>query len=147
MPLKIRDRRHDDVERCVLVLAEVHALERYPYHWPDEPVIWLTRPDTVGAWVAEVDGALVGHACVTNDGKISRLFVAPGQRRQRVGERLLGVATDAARARGLVPYLRVLARDESAVRFYDQVGWRRTEVREVTFDDGSAQTVYHYVAS
>lgn len=49
---------------CAEPLAQVHATQRYPIRWPDDPRVWLTPPDMAGAWVATRHDGVIGHACV-----------------------------------------------------------------------------------
>ena len=61
------------------VLAEQQASSRYPVRWPLPIPIedFLVRPGEERAWVAEVDGAVVGHVAVYGvDGPLRDAFVA-----------------------------------------------------------------------
>lgn len=141
----VRERRPTDLPACVAMLARVHAADRYPVRWQDDPAGWLTPKGLRRGWVAERDGRLLGHVAVcrpvgdlcatfwarragrsvTEAAVISRLFVAPEARGTGVGRRLLAHAVDQARADGWHPVLDVMALNESAVRMYDALGWRR----------------------
>ena len=57
----IRPRRDEDLERCVTLLREVHATDRYPVRWPADPETWLTGRQPLGAWIAQDGDQLLGH--------------------------------------------------------------------------------------
>ncbi|MFB7918511.1 GNAT family N-acetyltransferase [Streptomyces sp. NPDC056061] len=126
------------------VLAEVHARDGYPVNWPDQPGEWLSHGPLLGSWVAELDGGLVGHVCLSQGGQgdlapmlwserngsardmaavVSRLFVAPQARGRRIGALLIGRAVEEARRRGLHPVLDVVASDTAAAALYERLGW------------------------
>ena len=95
------------------------------------------------AWVAEADGAIVGHVALhaaappgimalarrmmarTRDqfGVVARLLVSPVARRRGLGRRLLLTAVENACERGLKPMLEVTADLEPAIRLYENCGW------------------------
>jgi len=58
---QIRPRAEDDLEDLVTILAEVHLRDHFPMNWPEQPAQWVRRASGLGAWVAELDGRLVGH--------------------------------------------------------------------------------------
>jgi GNAT superfamily N-acetyltransferase len=141
----IRPRRHGDLELCVRALAEVHARDGYPLHWPDDPVRWLTPEGMLGAWVAVGEDAVIGHVALVSavgDGAapvwsaasglpperiavVAKLFVAPAGRGRGLGALLLDQATAEARRRGLHPALEVLDHDRAAMALYERAGWQR----------------------
>ncbi|MEU0941003.1 GNAT family N-acetyltransferase [Embleya sp. NPDC005971] len=127
------------------VLAEVHARDGYPVNWPDQPGEWLSRGPLLGSWVAEVDGRLVGHVCLSQVGEgdlapglwserhgagrsatavVGRLFVAPQARGHRIGAVLIDRAVKEARHRGLHPVLDVVTSDTAAADLYERLGWQ-----------------------
>jgi len=141
----IRARRHDDLGRCVALLAAVHAADGYPARWPADPHAWLTPENLLGAWVAEGDDGLRGHVAlcaaagddaapvwsaatglpVDRIAAVSRLFVVPRARGRGVGATLLAAACAEASARGLHPALDVVDHDRRARALYERAGWRR----------------------
>lgn len=140
--VRIRPRLAADLDGCVAALALVHAHSRYPVNWPGRPTDWLTPAALLAAWVAELDGRIVGHAGLcgaeeedmaarlwsAGSGRaepavISRLFVSPEARGHGTGAALLARAVGAARTRGLHPVLDVVATDPAA-SFYERLGWR-----------------------
>lgn len=136
---RVRPRLPADLDGCVAVLALVHTHSGYPVDLPDRPAAWLTPDALLAAWVAELDGRIVGHVGLCGAGKedtaaslwdgraapavISRLYVSPEARGHGVGAALLARAAGAARARDLHPVLDVVAADP-AVSFYERLGWR-----------------------
>ncbi|MFD9436575.1 GNAT family N-acetyltransferase [Streptomyces sp. NPDC060002] len=136
---RVRPRLPADLDGCVAVLAPVHAHSGCPVDRPDRPAPWLTPGALLAAWVAELDGRVVGHVGLCGaekedvaanlwDGRtapavISRLYVAPEARGHGVGAALLARAVGAARARDLHPVLDVVATDPAA-SFYERLGRR-----------------------
>ncbi|WP_050487074.1 GNAT family N-acetyltransferase [Streptomyces sp. CNS654] len=141
---RVRWREGSDLDACVQVLADVHECDGYPEEWPERPGEWLARPSLCAAWVAELDGKIVGHVGLTRGGAedrapglwsrrtgvpiektavISRLFVSPAARGHGAGALLMERATWEARLRGLHPVLDVLTSDTSAVALYERLGW------------------------
>lgn len=84
----VRVRDISDIPECVAVLRAVHQADGYPMNWPSAPEAWLTPPGTTRAWVATVDGDIVGHvtavfspqtvrAPTPNDPEITRTVRTP----------------------------------------------------------------------
>ena len=61
----VRPRRESDIHACAQALIEVHAFDGYPVEGISDPEAWLRPPGMIAAWVAELDGAVMGHALVT----------------------------------------------------------------------------------
>ncbi|WP_314219465.1 GNAT family N-acetyltransferase [Streptomyces zaehneri] len=136
---RVRPRLPADLDGCVAVLALVHTHSGYPVDLPERPATWLTPATLLAAWVAELDGRIVGHVGLCGAGKqdvaaslwdgreapavISRLYVSPEVRGHGVGAALLARAVGSARGRELHPVLDVVAADP-AVSFYERLGWR-----------------------
>lgn len=141
----IRPRQDDDLERLVPVLREVYTRDGYPANWPNHPARWLTDERTIGAWVADELGDLVGHVAliatdrddawpewrdalgVSGDGLavIRRLFVAPTWRRTGLATRLIDQAASRAADKELPLVLDVADHNHAAINFWEQHGWRR----------------------
>ncbi len=140
----VRRRTDRDLGACVRVLAAVHERDGYPVNWPDHPGGWLTQPTLILAWVAVLDGRVVGHVGLsrsdagdvapglwsTREGVgiaatavVSRLFVAPAARGHGIGVLLMARAAGEARDRGLHPVLDVVASDTAAASLYERLGW------------------------
>ncbi|MEU1026849.1 GNAT family N-acetyltransferase, partial [Streptomyces sp. NPDC005904] len=68
--LRVRERAGaPDLAACVEVLAQVHKRDGYPVNWPDRPADWLSGTAALGAWVAELDGRVVGHVGLFRSGE------------------------------------------------------------------------------
>ena len=157
----IRSRRPSDVPVLVELLAAQQPASRYPYRWPlPMPVEdFLVRDAEEAAWVAEVDGAVVGHVAVgevtgalgatfrrvtgcSSPAIVSVLFVAESEPGTGLGGWLLDTAVGWARARGRVPVLDVIPVHSSALAVYRHRGW--IEVGRTRFEwlpDGEPDVV------
>jgi ribosomal protein S18 acetylase RimI-like enzyme len=168
----IRPRTDADLDRCVDLLAAVHAHDAYPSRWPTDPGGWLSPKDLDRAWVAEAGpttpsaaSAVVGHVGVTRpfvapallaavDGSagelagIVRLFVAPEARRHNIAEQLLTTATDHIRRQGWQAVLDVVESGTAAIALYERLGWLHVTSAPATWvdDAGAHPVVRYYVA-
>ncbi|MFE5212262.1 GNAT family N-acetyltransferase [Streptomyces sp. NPDC056600] len=154
--LKPRERTDADLPACAAALRTVHERDGYPLNWPADPAAWLSPPSLVGAWVAERDGLVVGHAALSRPAEddlapglwggdrtgavvVNRLFVSPAARGLGAGAALLEHLTAEAAAAGRHPVLDVLSTDTAAVALYRRLGWRHLGDREQRW--GPRQTV------
>jgi GNAT superfamily N-acetyltransferase len=157
--LAIRARTGDDLDECVTILADVHRRDGYPTRWPDDPAGWLNSPGLTGAWVATLEGTLVGHVGLATAGPnaaaaklfgapatmVTRLFVAATARGHGAARALLAQAVLAAHERGLHPILDVDSTSAAAIALYEGLGWRFLGTSEAQW--GSRQvTVRSYAA-
>ncbi|SEU25694.1 GNAT family N-acetyltransferase [Nonomuraea wenchangensis] len=142
----IRPRTPGDLEACVKALAGVHAADRYPVDWPDDPGGWLTPGGLERAWVAAEDGAVLGHVGLTADLEVTRLFVVPAARGRGLAELLLDAARAAARGRPVT--LEVSSEGTAAIARYERSGWRRTGSSRATWLNaaGEPALLHHYVS-
>ena len=145
-PLTVRARRSADLDQCVEVLREVRLVNGYPVKWPSDPRAWLDHPQLDQAWVAEgAPGVIDGHVAVQNGREVTRLFVAPGARRRKVGSALLDHVSVWAGGRLI---LRVIDKPGSpAVAFHEATGWRYTHTTTAGSSGprGEAVRLRHYV--
>ncbi len=151
MTVTIRERRAEDVAVLARVLAEQQQATQYPVRWPLPIPIedFLVRPGEEQAWVAELDGTVVGHVAVYELGgplrdafvdaigredlaELAVLFVAAGVSGTGVGGRLHDTAVDWIVASGRQPVLDVVPIHARAIEVYRHRGWRAVgEVRPV----------------
>jgi GNAT superfamily N-acetyltransferase len=141
----VRARVAADLPVLVDLLSAQQPASGYPVRWPlPFPVEeFVARRGELGAWVAEVDGTVVGHVAVLDvvagweadawcaaldrprEGlaSVSVLFVDPGSAGRGVGRTLLATAVAHARALGRTPVLDVVASSAAAVGLYRRTGW------------------------
>jgi GNAT superfamily N-acetyltransferase len=72
-------------------------------------------------------------------GVVARLMVAPTCRGAGIGTALLGIATEEARRRALLPVLDVHTGFLGPVRLYEANGWQRIGVVEAALPNGTVQ--------
>lgn len=157
--LVIRERTPADLPAAA-ALVEVHRTDGYPVEGVADPTAWLTGNSQIRAWVAELDGDIVGHVAISEPDSadaapelwrshsgqpsiavavLGRPFVLPGARGHAAGRRLVDAAQLAASDRGVRPVLDVMTKDAAAIALYERLGWRR--IGETSHDDGSGQVV------
>lgn len=143
MSVTIRERRDEDLPALAVVLAEQQAGTQYPVRWPlPFPVEdFLVRPGEERAWVAEVDGRVVGHVAVyTLAGDLRESFVAAVGSEELaelavlfvgsdvigtgIGGRLHDTAVEWIVASGRQPVLDVVPVHDRAVEVYRHRGWQ-----------------------
>lgn len=163
----VRRRTDSDLDECVQVLAEVHEHDGYPVNWPDRPGDWLTQPSLLAAWVAELDGRIVGHIGLSRSDAgdaapalwssregvsreaaavVSRLFVAPAARGRAIGALLMARVVRESQERALHPVLDVAARDTSAVALYERLGWELLATVDQQWSAEQTVAVHCYAA-
>ncbi len=65
MAMLVRARRDNDVEQCQELARIVHAADGYPPFLPGGDLRrFLLAPESLAAWVAEVDGQILGHVAL-----------------------------------------------------------------------------------
>jgi ribosomal protein S18 acetylase RimI-like enzyme len=142
--LTTRERREADIAACIAIAEAVHQADDYPRHLPTDLNGFLASPSALAAFVAEVDGVLVGHVAVhrrTADqamelaatslgigvgdlGVVARLLVAPAARGHGAGKALLSAAATEIRRRRQWPILDVDVDARPAIALYKKEGWR-----------------------
>ncbi len=147
----VRERRPDDVPALVELLLRQQSRTRYPLRdpLPFPPEQFLHTHDAAAAWVAEVDGSVVGNVCRTGGrsgspedeqtraaaalahrctedelGWVSTLYVDLTWGGRGIGRLLLDTVTADIRALGLRPTLEVLPLHAAALALYESAGWR-----------------------
>ena len=85
------------------------------------------RADT---WVAKLDGQVVGFACCGPDrerpgsGEVYAIYVLEACQKQQIGWRLMRLCLDELKGCERI-FVWVLEGNDKAIRFYEQVGFRR----------------------
>jgi GNAT superfamily N-acetyltransferase len=148
--LRIRSRTPADLQALGRVLEEQRPHTGYPQTWPLRYPVdrFIARANELAAWVAELDGEVVGHVSVTRPGSgqdagpeaqgwvagagrpledlaaVSVLFVDHRVSRRGTGRALLETAVAFIRSLDRVPVLDVVQESEGAVRLYLRNGWQ-----------------------
>jgi len=163
--MEVRERTETDLDGLVQIAGVVHDVDGYPLYLPGDLRTFLASADATHAWVAEMDGEVVGHVALHHRsscavmalaseaagrpperlGVIARLLVAPPARGKGIGRCLLRTATDAARGQGLYPVLDVAVHHAAAIKLYEASGWERAGRVTVTFGHGGALDEYVYL--
>lgn len=151
MPPTIRPRRPEDLPGLGRDLLEQQPRTRYPFRDP-LPVstdVFLHADDALGAFVAEIDGDVVGHVCRTGPPHgfadaarmneacarahgcrvdelsfVSGLFTAERAVGRGVGRALLEAIVGDMRQAGHRPCLEVLPHHGGARHLYRATGWQ-----------------------
>ena len=147
--------------------AEVQANDGYPGKRPRDLRAFLLADDALGAWVADLDGQVVGHVALhatslpvvmdrarqalgaASDDElavVARLIVDPRKRRIGAGRALLEYAARAAQHRQRHAILDVVTRYEAANALYTATGWMNAGEVEMRFANGTVLLSYVYVA-
>jgi GNAT superfamily N-acetyltransferase len=154
MPVLVRTRTDDDLDRGVALAQSVHEVDGYPPFLPTDLRTFLATPGAIESWVAVRDAEIVGHVALHPSthpaamnlaadasghppdqlGVVARMLVAPTARNAGIGERLLRAAVDRARELDRYPILDVATQFEPAIRLYERCGWTRAGTLTVTFD-------------
>jgi ribosomal protein S18 acetylase RimI-like enzyme len=163
----IRPRTPADLPAAAAALIEVHRTDGYPVEGVDDPQGWLTHPQQLGAWVAELDGEIVGHVAISSPqpddaaatlwhdqtetplddiAVLGRLFVLPTARGHAFGRRLIETAHAASRDIGRRLVLDVMAKDTAAIALYERLHWSRIGDTEHPDGHGHTVTAHCYVA-
>ena len=162
----IRERLPDDGTALESIALETHAHDGYPKYLPGDLRSFIVDPGALAAWVAEVDGLVVGHVALhprsvpdvmdvalgaTGLGEdqvavLARLLVSPSARGLGIGGALLEHATTAAARLGRRPVLDVVDEHVAAIALYDRAGWSRVGRVEWNLPDGRPLREFVYVS-
>ena len=165
--LVVRARELRDLDALAAIAAEVQVNDGYPGKRPHDLRAFLVADEALGAWVAELNGQVVGHVALhatslpvvmdqartalgapSDDdlAVVARLIVDPRKRRVGAARALLDHAAGAARHRHRHPILDVATRYEAANALYTAAGWTNAGEVEMRFADGTVLQSYVYVA-
>lgn len=160
-------RTESDLDVCEQLCLDVHQRDGYPRRLPDDLRRFMAWPNAICAWVAELDGEVVGHVAlhasgspeimdltarmtgqpVERFGVVARLLVSPHARRNGLGRSLLLRASGHAVSLGLVPLLEVTTDLQPAIDLYEDSGWLRVGKTSVHWrSTGDVVDEYAYVA-
>jgi GNAT superfamily N-acetyltransferase len=162
----IREKTVADAGQCLDLLMHVHSSDGYPLHLPANVPDFITPDYESAAWVAELDGLVVGHIALHNASVdptlaaaqratglpaeklavVSRLFTAPGLRRTGIGRELLRHATGQARSHGLRAVLDVGQTLTAPVALYESEGWRRVDALQLDLGHGVVLDLWVYIS-
>ena len=162
----IREKRVEDASACLELLMQVHQLDGYPPHLPENVPAFITPHYEVAAWVAERGRRIIGHVALhqasvdpTLDAAqratglpaerlvvISRLFTAPALRQAGIGRALLRHATSQAVSRGQRAVLDVGQTQTAPIALYESEGWERVESLALRVDESAVLALWIYVS-
>ena len=155
----VRERRTSDLPALATVLVRVHDQDGYPVEGVADPVGWLEHPHALQSWTAVVAGIPIGQVTLViadpdddaaqtwtdeTGGSVAdlaivvRLFVDPDHRSDGAGRLLMVAALDHASQTRRSVALDVMAKDQAAIRLYEQLGARR--IGAVTHHHGDGLT-------
>ncbi|MBV9315222.1 MAG: GNAT family N-acetyltransferase [Pseudonocardia sp.] len=158
--LLVRERTEADIPCCADALVAVHAVDGYPVEGVADPQAWLRPSTIIQAWVAELDGHVVGHVLLTEPtatdaaavmwltdhpgehaqlAVAGRLFVHPEGRGHSLGRRLMQAAFAYAEDTGLRVALDVMEKDQVAIGLYEKLGLLR--IGTAQHDDGHGNLI------
>lgn len=146
-----RERRIDDLRRCVEILRDTHLAENYPVHWPNDPASWLSPDHFLQSWIAEDEtGSLGGHIALieasATEARVERLFVARAATGSGVGRRLLELSLDRADKDGLRVSLEVADNCTAAIDLYRRIGWTETGKVAIEWGAGNPHELLTFAA-
>ncbi|MES5819090.1 GNAT family N-acetyltransferase [Streptomyces sp. RG80] len=164
--LIVRPFEDADLTEAATALVEVHATDGYPVEGVDQPETWLRSADVIAAWVAKLDGAVIGHVAIMRPqgedavslwmeqsgdredqiAVLARLFVVKAARKHAVGERLMQAAMSYGSEHGFRLVLDVMTKDSAAIRLYERLGWREIGRAPHHYGNGQSVDAVCYVA-
>jgi ribosomal protein S18 acetylase RimI-like enzyme len=135
---RVRPAQHAD-DAAILTLEELFPSDRMSLR----SVRHFLKSPSARAWVAEMDGAVVGNLILvtrrgSRSGRIYSVVVAPQARGRRFAERMVRAAQTAARKLGLQRIKLEVRRDNAPARaLYAKLGYVETESLAGYYDDGA----------
>lgn len=162
----IRRKGEEDEAQCFDLLMQVHESDGYPLYLPEDVPAFITPEYELAAWVAEVDGRIVGHVALHRASVdptlaaaqratglpterlavVSRLFTAPALRRAGIGRALLRCATGQAASRGQRAVLDVGKTLTAPVALYESEGWVRVDSLALPVAPNAVLDLWVYVS-
>jgi ribosomal protein S18 acetylase RimI-like enzyme len=162
----VRPFENADLAGAASALIDVHTTDGYPVEGVDQPEAWIRSADVIAAWVAELDGSIVGHVAIMrphgedavslwmqqsgdNEDQIAvlaRLFVVKTARKHAAGERLMQAAMSYGSEHGIRLVLDVMTKDAAAIRLYERLGWCEIGRAPHHYGDGQSIDAVCYVA-
>jgi len=162
----IREKAERDASACLALLLAVHDLDGYPRYLPEDAQGFVTPEYETDAWVAEQDGAVVGHValhCASVDptlraaqratglpperlAVVARLLVDPHFRRAGVGRALTATAIAHARRRSQRAVLDVVQDAAAPIALYEATGWTRLDPLRLEFEDSISLDLWVYLS-
>jgi ribosomal-protein-alanine N-acetyltransferase len=122
-------------------IEAVVAIESEAFTTPWQPETFLGLLDRPGVELIVMEDAaegVIGYAvlwCISDQGELANVAVAPGRRGQGLGRYLIGRVLHVARKRGVKKvYLEVRASNERALELYGAFGFRDVGVRPGYYD-------------
>lgn len=124
----------EDVPRVAAIEAEA-----FTSPWKADTFTTLLQRPGAELWVLEgTEVGVVAYAviwCILDQAELANIAVADGHRGRGHGRRLLGLALDAARDRGVTSiYLEVRSTNQRAAAMYRAFGFERIGVRRDYYD-------------
>lgn len=166
--VEIRHREDVDLPACIAVLKRVFAKDRYPVQGTTQAESFLSSENIKPAFVAVFNDNVIGHVAVgkaTDDdvavalwrqlhvnntsepvAVLERLFVDPDNRGYGVAAKLINAAVTWSAQAGLRLVLFALAKDTTAAKLYERLGWRHFGTTAYHYGDGEEMDAWCYVS-
>jgi ribosomal-protein-alanine N-acetyltransferase len=150
--LVIRPRTDADLGALLAILRESHHTDGYPLMAKHVTTGWIVEKGDP-AWVAELDGVVVGHAALSGtpgaELELARLFVSGSARGHGAADALVATAEQYASSVGSALVLEVVEHNAAAIRLYERRGWVRTASAPADWfgPEGPTPLVHHYEKS
>lgn len=124
----IRQMIVEDFDRVIALMRRTPGVTVRDADSSDMVARYLNRNPGL-SFVADHAGELVGCVMAGHDGRrgyLQHLIVAPAHRNSGLATRLVNASLDRLQAEGISKsHIDVLATNESAMAFWEKIGWRR----------------------